>query len=438
MTAKVIQLSRSGALRTPVGHVIRTGETSYRQLEYLHAEGRLPARAVIVDASKARFQTEFIRALRDSGAEVTLDTKVAELSEIGKFSGTAKGTPWAAADEGRPLSAADFEVGATIDLFGKIARSAVELGMTAVLAPTHFLRLDAYDNWLPIDRRSVTALRAALDREGGKHIAIDYPLIAPHTSILGETYRLRIMQALHDLPVDNLVLRLSGFGADAGPLTIRRTLIAIHEFHPLGYPILLDYVGGLVGLGALAFGVVSGIAHGIGERDRFHARSWHKPPKERTSETSFRRTMYVPLPGLDRSFRKADLEAIASTPRGRRLVACDDRQCCARGLSSMLDNPRAHIARQKFRAISELFQVPDARRIGHFLNVEMRNAERKAGDLARLSTGNDRLDKALAEGRKRIDSMIRMYEALSERDRPFPPALRRRQAPGVPTEWSSA
>ena len=65
--AKVVQLRPTGALRTPVGHAIRTGETSYRQLENLHAEGRLPARGMIVDAPKARFQREFIRSLR--GAE---------------------------------------------------------------------------------------------------------------------------------------------------------------------------------------------------------------------------------------------------------------------------------------------------------------------------------------------------------------------------------
>ena len=53
--AKVIQLPPTGAVRTLIGHAIRTGEASYKRLENLHAEGRLPARAVIVDASKARF-----------------------------------------------------------------------------------------------------------------------------------------------------------------------------------------------------------------------------------------------------------------------------------------------------------------------------------------------------------------------------------------------
>ena len=64
---KVIQLPPTGALRTPIGHVIRTREVSRRKPEDLHAEGRLPARVVIADASKARFQKEFIRSLRATG-----------------------------------------------------------------------------------------------------------------------------------------------------------------------------------------------------------------------------------------------------------------------------------------------------------------------------------------------------------------------------------
>lgn len=71
------------------------------------------------------------------------------------------------------------------------------------------------------------------------------------------------------------------------------------------------------------------------------------------------------------------------------------------------------------------------RRVGHFLDVEMRNAERKAGDLSRLNTGDDKLNKALAEGRKRIDSMARMYETLAERDRLTVQPMRRSNASGA-------
>lgn len=430
MSATIIELPHQMALRTPIGHAIRTGESAYKQLEHLYAEGRLPASTVIVDASKARHQREFIRSLRESGSDIILDTKAAELSAVGKFRGAAKGTPWAIADEERPLIISDFEPGSNTDLYGKIARHAVELGVTAVMAPGHFLHAGVDDPWLPGDRAAVLLLRSALDREGGADIAIDYPLITPHTRVLDGAHRPQLIEALQGLPIDNLMVRLSGFGADAGPLTIKRTLIALEDLYALGYPVVLDHVGGLVGLSALAYGVASGIAHGIGEHDRFDARDWHKVPKERDPDSRFGRATYIPLPGFDKSFRKADLQAIAIAPGGRRLVACQDRQCCEHGMNSMLANPRAHIAQQKRRAISELQQVPDARRIAHFLDAEMRTAERKAGDLARLNTGDDKLNKALVEGRKRIDSMARMYETLAERDRLTARPIRRRNAFG--------
>lgn len=95
MLDNVILLPSAQPVRTPINHAIRTGEWSYRQLENLHAEGRLPATTVIIDASKARFQREFIAALKDSGAEIILDTKCAELSELGCYRGAAKNAPWA-------------------------------------------------------------------------------------------------------------------------------------------------------------------------------------------------------------------------------------------------------------------------------------------------------------------------------------------------------
>ena len=234
------------------------------------------------------------------------------------------------------------------------------------------------------------------------------------------------------------MVRLSGFGADAGPLTVKRTLGAIKELQVLGYPISLDYVGGIVGLGAFAFGIVSGIAHGIGERDRFDARSWHKLQPQPTEDRSFGRPIYTPLPDMDKSFRKDEFAAIARTARGRRLVACADRACCPRGLTSMLGKPPVAYRSAKIRAIDALYAVPDARRVHHVINVELRGAERLARDLVHLDIDDGRLNKALSDWRKRIDSMTRMFETLSERTRPSPPPLKPRQGPGAPTYRSSA
>ena len=422
MVAEIIPFRR--AVCTPFGHVIRSGESAYRKLEHLHAQGRLPAQAVIVDASVAGRQGDFIRSLRENGAEVTLDTKAAELSTLGKCGGLARKAPWAMAD-GRPLERSDFERGANAALFAGIAEMAVGLGVSSVFAPSHYLRYGRDDAWLAIDRCSVVALREALDRAGGHGIGIDYPLMLPHTALPGAEDGVGTFGELRGLPIDNLLLRLSGFGVDAGPLVVRRAFQGIVRLHALGYPVLLDHVGGLVGTAALAFRIVGGIAHGIGERERFDARDWHKPPKARTGE-EFRRAVLLPVSDLDRSFRRKEFDVIVAARGGRRLVACGDRARCPQGLTSMLADPRAHLAWQRFRALGELAKVPDERRMDHFLDVEVRKAERKARDLARVRTGNAAIDRTLATRRGRMDSMTRVYEklAVEERPAPLPPAWR--------------
>ena len=128
----------------------------------------------------------------------------------------------------------------------------------------------------------------------------------------------------------------------------------------------------------------------IVERDRFDARSWHRPQQQPTADRSFGRPIHRPPPGLDKSSRKRDFRAITSTARGPRLVACGDRECCPRGPTSMLENHRSHIARQKVRAIDALYAVPDARRVYHFINVELRGAERLARDLVHLNVDDGR------------------------------------------------
>ena len=232
------------------------------------------------------------------------------------------------------------------------------------------------------------------------------------------------MEALKGLPFDNLVLRLSGFGSNARPLSVKRTFAAIEDLHGLGYPVLLDHIGCLVGLGALALGVVSGIAHGIGERDRFDARNWHKPPRERKEGGSFGRPTYIPLFGFD-SLPQAGSGNDRRGSQRRRPVACQDRECCPHGLDSMLREPRHHMARQRFAVIDRLGAMPDTRRVEHFLNADLRRAERTARNLARLKTGDAKLDQALAANRKWIDDMTGMFETLAERERLAPPPLRR-------------
>lgn len=410
--AEIIQHPSSGAFRTPLGHSIRTGESSYRQLEMLYAENRLPVSTAVVDASKARYQREFMDALSKDGVEIILDTKCAELSEPGRFEGYAKGAPWCPKDEHRPLFVSDFQPGANTSVFGPIARLAAELKVDAIYAPTHYLRQGAFDSMFEVDIASLFHLRAQLDREGSEDIAIDYNLILPNTALVDEQQQEALVQRLAGLPFDNLVLRLSGFGAHAGHLTMKRTFKALTQLSALGKPIVIDHVGGLIALAAVAFNYASGTVHGIGERERFDARDWHKTRPELNRETGFGRASFYPVPDFDRSFRRPEIELIKAQPGGRRHLSCLDRACCGPQGLAYLDNPKAHIARQAARALEALSAVPNSHRAEHFMNTEMRNAERKARDLAGLETGSESVDKRLSKASKRIDSLSRTFDTL--------------------------
>ena len=94
----------------------------------------------------------------------------------------------------------------------------------------------------------------------------------------------------------------------------------------------------------------------------------------------------------------------------------------------MLQNPRALVARQQFAMIDRLGSVPDTRRIDHFLNVDLRGAERAARDLARLDTSDEKLNGTLVEAGKRIDRMAGVYGALAERERGTPLPMRQRNS----------
>jgi len=329
-------------------------------------------------------QRELLAALREVGAEIVLDTEAAELAAPAKFAGQARHAPWALPSIEGLLGPDHFKRNAPSDVIGQIARFAVQSGVDAVLAPAHFLGDPTCGDWLAVDRESSLLLRAALDREGGSNIAIDYPVIIPHTELNQSNTRGQLVAALHDLPIDNIWVRASGLDANSGPLTVKRYLTAISYFHNLGKPIIADCLGGLVGTAALAFGVVSALSHGINERERFDTSAWYKPPSEHTDDTRFRRAIRIKIPSLDRSATIGELEFLAKAKGGRRLVGCSDRNCCPQGLSDMIADPRRHAAQQTFRGIAELQAVPDSKREHHFLNGPMADADRRARQIKSL------------------------------------------------------
>ena len=363
----------------PVAHYLRLG-AFHRQVEKLLAAGRLPVQRVVVEASAFTRQKDVIGQLADAGRELMLDTNVAELSVVGRYGGAVKLAPWAHSEG--PLQPEHFARGSNYDVIGKIARFAVEHGFHAVQAPTHLLE-GSTDAWFGIDRQTCDDLRRALDVAGGAAIAIDYPLTLKYASLRDPAQRRVLIAGLKDLPFDNLWLRVSGFGADAEAPMLRRYIAAAVDFQQLDRPIVADGVGGLAAVAVAAFGAAGGISHGLGEKERFAAGDWNKPPVPRAGGGGREKRLLVP--GLDRLLSVKQVELLMAADGGRRLLGCQDRACCPNGHNDTLKDPKGHYLSQRTKPLERLSRVPEARRVDDFLKHDLDSAARIAEAAAKLA-----------------------------------------------------
>ncbi len=393
----------------PVAHFLRVGTSSHRLLEQLLLAGRLPVRRMVVEAGAFTQQKDLISSLllQHSGRELILDTNVAELSSIGRFQGSAKGAPWASPDG--ILTPAHFSSGANeFDVVGKIARFAVEHGIHRVLAPTHFVS-GVKDQWFTSDQNACIALRRSLDIQGGRQISIDYPLMVSNAVLNDGAERKAIIAALASLPIDSLWLRISGFGANATAAGLRKYIAATRDFHILEKPIISDGIGGMSALAVAAFGAASGVAHGVAEKERFDASSWHKVPDP--DRKGGGNSYMMLLPGIARLIKKATAQILMNAQGGRRLCSCHFRDCCPNGFEDTLKDAKGHYIRQRTREIDALSAVPEQLRIQHFLNLELAGAGRTARAAAKLKVGKS-IGEMLQKNADRLDRLSGVLDDL--------------------------
>ncbi len=412
----------------PLAHFLRVGASSHRHLESLLAAGQLPYKRFVGDAGVFARQKDLVGALRQAGHELVLDTNVAELSAIGRYHGAAQGAPWA--DPSSPLTEAHLRRGDNkFDLIGQVARFAVENGIGRVMAPAHFLR-EATDSWFQSDLTACSALRRALDQEGGRDIVIDYPLIVSSSAFNDAAQRRAFVSALGSAPTESIWLRISGFGADSTAAALRKYITAARDFHELGRPVIADCVGGLSAQAIVAFGAASGIAHGVAEKERFDASAWHKPPPPPDPEKKRGGNAYaVLLPGVDRLLKPAQAQMLMDAPGGRRILACNDRRCCPRGFDDTMADPKGHFLRQRAWQCEAISKVPEPRRVQDFLDRTLAEGDRAARQAAKLKVADAQVKKALDDNARRLDRMrvvldnLQQTEAVSSRAGAFPPAM---------------
>ena len=382
----------------PIGHFIRIGSSGHHQLATLHSSGRLPVERVIAEAASLKAQSELLGLLRNAGAEITLDTRIAELSEPGSHVPSAQ---WlTSVDKTRPMTPRDFSRDGSRRIAAEIATCAVENAIDAVLVPSHYV-VDVRSPWWQIDLQFCADLRDALNEMGGGNIRTDYSLITAYGTLREPEQGRAILARLQDLPFDNLWLRISGFGADATPAAVRRYISALTDFHALGRPLVADYVGGLAGLAVTAFGATGAIAHGVSEKERFDVRPWRNPRKPGGGGQTGR----IYLPALDRYFKIDEARALLDVRGARRLLACEDKDCCPRGADDTFNNPKAHFITQRFTQLSDLSDTPEHRRVSRFLDFHLAPAERRSRLAAKLDTDDPATKQALQKTSLRLDRM---------------------------------
>jgi hypothetical protein len=398
----------------PIVRLLRVAE--HRRLEQLLAADKLPYDRFVVEAGSFKTQTEFLKAAKEKGHELVLDTNVAELCAVAKYSGHAKHAPWAN-PEG-VLTEGQLKAGSNAAVISEIARFAVSNGFSRVLAPSRFVS-GPLDPWFEIDLSNSAALRRALDSEGGKSIAIDLPLIVPTHALNDIAQRRQLVAKCRDLPIDSVWMRISGFGAHATAAGLRKYISAVQEFHGLNKPIVADGVGGFAALAIAAFGAACGISYGVAARERFDASNWYKPPKPDAGGGGS--AYSVLLPGIDTLLKRDEAEAIINASGGRRLASCNDRSCCPHGFQDTIRDPKGHFLRQRAFRCDSLSLIPEPMRAQHFLDKDLKEADRRARLIAKLRISNEKLSGRLAENAGRLE---RMRDVLENLERTSAPASR--------------
>jgi hypothetical protein len=386
---------------------LRVGHTGHHKLEALHAADRLGFSRLVFDAAYAMGQFDFLRAQKAAGREIIIDLDVAETAMPGRFGSAVGKLPWGNPD--RPWAPGDFGSTRNDDFAKRFAEFVVNIGASAVLAPVHAAE---GDEWRSIDIWATERLRMELDRAGAKDVAIDHLVIVGAREFRDSEKRTAALYGVGDLPVENLWVRISGFGATSTGARTRHVIEAARSLQDLGLPLVLDMAGGFAGLSTLALGAFGGISHGAGQRESFDLAHWRKPPNGKGGGTSLR--AYVP--DLDRYMTEEQLQGFFAVRGTKARFACADSSCCTHGHEDMLENCHAHFITQRTRQLEALSKIPPSRRAENFLLRQLDPAVRSTRQASKLKFNDNGVQKLVIDAKSRLTRLRDALGALHEAD----------------------
>ncbi len=382
----------------PLGLFLRVGRNDHVALLDLIARDDAHCFGFVIEANNSKRHKELRERALSAGLEVILDPRTQPAATVGGFTEELAALPWGAK---RPMERCDFSGWEGRRRVAAVAEFAVSNLYTQVLAPTHIVS-DCADPWLNIDRETTAQLRSSLDKDGGSDIQLLYSMAIPYSVFRDEEQRSTLIDAVAELPVDGIWLRIDGLGADATANGVRNYLSGAAAFSRLNLPVIADGIGGLAGLTLLACGVAGGLCHGVTIGERVSTAAWRRVRDGK----GFGRAARVYVPELDLLLEpKLASQFFGSSTRAKAQFACHDSRCCPRGVQDMLDNPRRHFLIQRARQVSELGRIAIHRRASHFLEGSVRAASDRAAQVSNWDLKNDDLAKSVRAQRARLDSL---------------------------------
>lgn len=396
-----------------ISQFVRFGHSSYRSLEGLYSAGRIPVSHAVLDANQLGRQSDLKHTLYDGGVQIILDTKSAELATNGGASSSARDLPWATPYEIQTID--DWEGSNGEERADQIAEFAVQYNVDAVLSPSHFI--DEIDSpWFTADTKIVRNLRNSLNQAGASHIRIDHHLTIPVSLLRDYSQIKRIGEVLADLPIDNIWLRVSGYGMRGTPTATKKYIEAAWLLESFNKPIVADNVGGACGLSLAAFGAVGGISQGLAEKESFSINNWRKVNNGHGGSA---RRLY--LPQLDLFLTQAKAEIFLKGRGAKRFGLCNDPNCC-HSLDDMIMNHKAHALVQSNKQILKLNGVPELKRADYLLNDFLRELERTLRKVKNMNFNDSSLTKRLQEHTDKTTLLFDVLDNLNGKNDYIPVA----------------
>lgn len=391
MSDNIVQLPRPAGARPEaptLGLYLRVGYSQHKELMEIFSEGETSFHGVIVDAQFADRQKDLILEASQKGLDVILDPKTQPMATVGGNTASLSSLSWGSERHHR-ISDVAGENG--LKKAAQIVKFALDRNFSQVIGMTHLI--DGPNSpWLHYDIANMGHMRGFL-RQSGKDVPLIYSLALPIRSLRNAEERKAVVAAVANAPFDALWLKVDNFGSDATGEKTAAYIEACADFENLGVPVIADHAGGLPGLALLAFGSVSGLAHGVAQFERFRGSGWNRVTKKNGGGAPSGR---VYLSRLDLFMKPAEAKAfLRSSKRALGRYGCRDTHCCPHGLSDMLDRPARHFVHQRIQEVHTLGTTPPSLRVSNYMDNHVRRVSDDVAAAAGIEGLADEIHKKL-------------------------------------------